>query len=53
MVQMFSCPISSTRDGELHHRLSTIEGQTGLETQAKCYYYILSVKVHLFLFLIG
>ena len=29
MVQMFSCPISSARDGELHHRLSTIEGQTG------------------------
>ena len=28
MEQMFSCPISYARDGELHHRLSTIEGQT-------------------------
>ena len=29
MVQMFGSPISSARDGELHHRLSTIERQTG------------------------
>ena len=30
MVQMFSCQISSTRNGELHRRLAKIEVKIGL-----------------------
>ena len=34
MVQMFSCQISSTRNGELHHILSTTEGETGTGSES-------------------